>query len=264
MTDAELTFLKDYRAPEFLVPRVELTFAIRSEATVVRARLRVEPQPHRAPGAGLRFSGEDLTLVSVAIDGAPLGFEGYTVDALGLTLNAPPDEPFDLDLTVEIDPAGNTRLMGLYRSSGVWCTQCEPEGFRRMVYFPDRPDVLSVYTVRIEADVAAAPVLLSNGNRIAAGALDNGRHYAVWHDPFPKPSYLFALVAGDLGHIEDGFITMSGRTIALGIYCEHGNEERCRYAMDALKRSMAWDETRFGREYDLDLFNVVAVSDFNF
>ena len=266
MTDptAEITYLKDYRAPDFAVPRTELTFDIRAEATVVKARLSVEPSPDRPEGAGFRLDGEALTLVSVGVDGVPLGFDGYSVDASGLTVLAPPDEPFVLDLVVEIDPASNTELMGLYRSSGVWCTQCEPEGFRRMVYFPDRPDVLSVYTVRIEADEKAAPVLLSNGNLIDSGQLSNGRHFAVWHDPFPKPSYLFALVAGDLGHISDSFTTVSGREIALGIYCEHGKEDKCLYAMDALKRAMAWDEKRFGREYDLDLFNIVAVSDFNF
>ena len=266
MTDpnADITYLKDYRAPDFLIPRTELTFDIRAEATVVRAKLAIEPAPHRPADTTLRLDGKALTLVSVGIDGAPLGFDGYRVDASGLTVLSPPDEPFTLDLVVEIDPAGNTELMGLYRSSGVWCTQCEPEGFRRMVYFLDRPDVLSVYTVRIEADEKSAPVLLSNGNLIDSGKLANDRHFAVWHDPFPKPSYLFALVAGDLGHISDSFTTVSGREIALGIYCEHGKEDRCIYAMDALKRSMAWDEKRFGREYDLDLFNIVAVSDFNF
>ena len=261
---AEITYLKDYRAPDFTIPRTDLSFDIRAEATVVKAKLSVVPNPDRPAGAPLRLDGKALTLVAVGINGGALGFEGYKVDAAGLTIPAPPDEPFSLELTVEIDPAGNTELMGLYRSSGTWCTQCEPEGFRRMTYFLDRPDVLSVYTVRIEADRQAAPVLLCNGNMIESGELPNGRHFAVWHDPFPKPSYLFALVAGDLGHIEDSFTTMSGREVALGIYCEHGKEEKCLYAMDSLKRSMAWDEKRFGREYDLDLFNIVAVPDFNF
>ena len=263
MTD-DLTFLKDYRAPDCRIPRIEITFDIRAEATIVKARLHVVPDPGREADAPLRLDGEDLRLVSVGVNGLQLGVEGYDVDASGLTLRTLPEEAFDLEITVEIDPANNTELMGLYRSSSMWCTQCEPEGFRRIIYYLDRPDVLSVYTVRIEADKQAAPVLLSNGNLIDSGELANGRHFAVWHDPFPKPSYLFALVAGDLGHISDSFTTMSGREIALGIYCEHGKEERCRYAMDALKRSMAWDEKRFGREYDLDLFNIVAVSDFNF
>ncbi len=261
---ADLTYLKDYRVPFFRIPRTELTFDLRAEATVVKARLFIEPTADRPENEKLRLDGKALTLVSVGINGASLGFEGYSVDSSGLTINTPPDEPFELDVTVEIDPAGNTELMGLYRSSGNWCTQCEPEGFRRMTYFLDRPDIQSVYTVRIEADRGVAPVLLSNGNMIESGELPNGRHFAVWHDPFPKPSYLFALVAGDLGHISDSFTTMSGREISLGIYCEHGKEGKCLYAMDSLKRAMAWDEKRFGREYDLDLFNVVAVSDFNF
>ncbi|KAJ0337556.1 hypothetical protein COL154_014298, partial [Colletotrichum chrysophilum] len=153
--------------------------------------------------------------------------------------------------------------MGIYRSSRVYCTQCEAEGFRRITYFLDRPDILSVYTVRIEAKREEAPLLLSNGNPVESGDLPDGRHFAVWHDPFPKPSYLFALVAGDLGKVSDRFTTMSGRGVDLGIHVEHGKEPLAAYAMDALKRSMKWDEEVFGREYDLDVFNIVAVSDFN-
>ncbi len=264
MTDADLTYLKDYSAPEFIIPRTELSFELRDEATIVRARLFVEPAAVRKADSKLRLDGRSLRLISVGIGGLPLGAEFYSVDSSGLTLHEPPEDAFELDIVTEIDPAGNTELMGLYRSSGIWCTQCEPEGFRRITYFLDRPDVLSVYTVRIEADAKAAPVLLANGNLTESDELAGGRHFAVWHDPFPKPSYLFALVAGDLGHIEDNFTTASGREVALGIYCEHGKEEKCLYAMDALKRSMAWDEKRFGREYDLNLFNIVAVSDFNF
>ncbi|HEY4143141.1 MAG TPA: aminopeptidase N, partial [Pseudolabrys sp.] len=154
-------------------------------------------------------------------------------------------------------------LSGLYRSSGTYCTQCEAEGFRRITYFLDRPDVMAVYTTRIEADKAEAPVLLANGNLVESGDMPNGRHFAVWHDPHPKPAYLFAMVGGNLGHVEDKFITMSGREVALRIYVEPGKESRCGYAMEALKRSMRWDETAFGREYDLDIFMIVAVSDFN-
>ena len=161
-----------------------------------------------------------------------------------------------------IRPA-NTQLLGLYRSSGTYCTQCEAEGFRRITYFPDRPDVMAVYTTRIEADKAEAPVLLANGNLRDSGDLPGGRHFAVWHDPFPKPSYLFALVGGELGCVEDSFVTMSGREVALRIYVEPGKEDRCGYAMDSLKRAMRWDEEAFGREYDLDVFMIVAVSDFN-
>ena len=163
-----------------------------------------------------------------------------------------------------VDPSANTQLMGLYRSGAIYCTQCEAEGFRRITYFPDRPDVMAVYTTRIEADKAEAPVLLANGNLVASGDLPGtGRHFAVWHDPFPKPSYLFALVGGKLACVEDRFRTMSGRDVALRIYVEPGKEARCAYAMDSLKRSMRWDEEAFGREYDLDIFMIVAVSDFN-
>ena len=160
----------------------------------------------------------------------------------------------------EIAPAANTALEGLYQSGGMFCTQCEPEGFRRITWFLDRPDNLSVFTVRIEAAKEQYPVLLSNGNRLEAGDLPGGRHFALWHDPFPKPSYLFALVAGDLGSIHDRFTTMSGREVALAIYVEHGNEPRATYAMGALKRAMTWDEEAYGREYDLDIFMIVAVS----
>ncbi|MDB5474290.1 MAG: pepN, partial [Devosia sp.] len=165
---------------------------------------------------------------------------------------------------VVLRPEGNTRLMGLYRSSGTWCTQCEPEGFRRITYYLDRPDNLAVFKVRMTAPIESAPVLLANGNLVEKGDAGAGLHYAVWEDPFPKPAYLFALVAGDLGSISDSFTTASGRKVALAIYCTHGKEQQCLWAMDSLKRSMAWDEKRFGREYDLDIFNIVAVSDFNF
>ena len=169
-----------------------------------------------------------------------------------------------LETEVTVHPEKNLKLMGFYRSSGTWCTQCEPEGFRRITYFLDRPDNLAVFQVKMIADKALAPVLLANGNLIDSGDFDGGKHYAVWADPFPKPSYLFAMVAGDLGSIHDSFTTASGRKVALGIYCAHGKEDECLWAMDSLKRSMAWDERRFGREYDLDIFNIVAVSDFNF
>ena len=167
-------------------------------------------------------------------------------------------------IETRLDPAANTKLMGLYRSGSAYCTQCEAEGFRRITYFLDRPDVLSTYRVRLEADRTEAPVLLSNGNLEAAGKVEtSGRHFAVWSDPHRKPCYLFALVAGDLGSITDSFVTASGRNVALAIHVEHGREARAAYAMDALKRSMAWDERTYGREYDLDVFNIVAVSDFN-
>ncbi len=217
-----------------------------------------------APGTPLVLDGDELKLSSIAIDGAPLKLLDYAADEQGLTVFEPPLRRFVLETEVSIQPQGNTKLMGLYRSSGTWCTQCEPEGFRRITYFLDRPDNLATYKVRITAPRDLAPVLLANGNLVERGEAGDGQHYAVWEDPFPKPSYLFALVAGDLGSITDSFTTASGRKVALAIYCTHGKEEQCHWAMDSLKRSMAWDETRFGREYDLDIFNIVAVSDFNF
>ena len=184
----------------------------------------------------------------------------------GATLTIPrvPAHPFTLEIVTLCDPEANKALSGLYRSRGTYCTQCEAEGFRRITYFLDRPDVLAVYTVRIEADRSEHPVLLANGNPVAQGDVaGTGRHYAVWHDPFPKPSYLFALVGGDLACVPDSFTTASGRKVELDIYVEPGKEDRCAWAMDSLKRSMRWDEERFGREYDLDVFNIVAVCDFN-
>jgi aminopeptidase N len=199
----------------------------------------------------------------VLVDGKPLAEAAYAATPDRLTIAQPPQGPFTLTVETIVDPSANTQLMGLYRSSNTYCTQCEAEGFRRITYFPDRPDVMAIYTTRIEADKAQAPVLLANGNLVESGDLPAGRHYAVWHDPFPKPSYLFALVGGTLACVEDEFVTMSGRKVVLRIYVEPGKEDRCGYAMDALKRSMRWDEEAFGREYDLDIFMIVAVSDFN-
>ncbi len=256
--------LADYRPPNHLVDTVELDIRLEPERTQVKARLSLRPNPEGRPGAALVLDGEDLEILAVMLDGIPLPRSEYVVSDRGLTIAAVPERPFTLETTVLVDPSANTRLMGLYRSNGVYCTQCEAEGFRRITFFPDRPDVLAVYTTRIEARKSDAPVLLGNGNRVAAGEIaDSDRHFAVWHDPFPKPSYLFALVGGDLGHIDDDFRTKSGRDVKLGIYVEKGKEERATYAMDALKRSMRWDEEAFGREYDLDVFNIVAVSDFN-
>jgi aminopeptidase N len=248
--------LADYRAPEFHIKTVHLDFALEPSATRVTAKLVIERKHGDGP---LILNGEAQKLLSVTLDGTA---RDYLADDKHLTLTNVPDA-FTLEIVGEIDPAANTALEGLYQSAGMFCTQCEPEGFRRITYFLDRPDNLSVFTVRIEAAKDLYPVLLSNGNRTQAGDLDGGRHFAVWHDPFPKPSYLFALVAGDLGSITDRFVTMTGRTIDLAIYVEHGNEPRAHYAMDALKRSMAWDERAYGREYDLDIFMIVAVSAFN-
>jgi aminopeptidase N len=255
--------LEDYRVPEFLVDAVDLDISLDREATRVVATLAMRPHPAGQPDAALELDGDELELVSAALDGATLAPGAYKASPSGFALPDPPRRPFTLRLETRLNPAANTKLMGLYRSGSAYCTQCEAEGFRRIAYFPDRPDVLSTYRVRLEADKAEAPVLLANGNLESAGEMESGRHWAVWRDPFKKPCYLFAVVAGDLAHVADAFVTMSGRRVALAIYVEHGREERAAYAMDALKRAMAWDERAFGREYDLECFNIVAVSDFN-
>jgi aminopeptidase N len=252
--------LTDYRPPAYLIDTVELQFDLQPKATRVKAKLAVrranaEPEP-------LVLDGVRLKLLSVAIDGLALTAPDYTLTDEHLTIAAPP-AAFTLETEVEIDPEGNKALEGLYMSGGRFCTQCEAEGFRKITYFPDRPDVLSRFTVRMEAD-AGFRRLLSNGNLMEGGELPNGRHFAVWNDPFPKPCYLFALVAGELDVLEDSLVTMSGRTVELKIYVDPGQSDRAAYAMDSLKRSMKWDEEVFGREYDLDLFMIVAVRDFNF
>ena len=253
--------LKDYRPPDFKVSEIALDFRLEPGATRVTATMKIA----RAAGGAvpLVLDGEQLKLISLAIDGKPLPAGAYETDGEKLTIAAVP-ERFTLEVVTEISPATNTSLEGLYLSKGIFCTQCEAEGFRRITYFPDRPDVLAVYTTRIEADKASTPVLLSNGNLIDSGELPGGKHFAVWNDPFPKPCYLFALVAGDLGVLKDEFVTMSGRKVDLRIYVEHGNEPKAAYAMDSLKRAMKWDEEAYGREYDLDIFMIVAVSAFNF
>jgi aminopeptidase N len=252
--------LEDYRPPAFLIEEVRLDFALDPRATRVKARLAIRRDGrHDEP---LRLNGEGLRLIALAIDGRPLGATAYSIDEEWLTVFTVPDG-FTLESEVEIDPAANTALSGLYMSGGRFCTQCEAEGFRRITWFADRPDVLARFDVRIEAPREFRH-LLSNGNLTASGDLPDGRHFAAWHDPFPKPSYLFALVAGELGVLEDRFQTMSGREVALRIFVDPGMASRAAYAMDSLKRAMRWDETAFGREYDLDLFMIVAVRDFNF
>jgi len=255
--------LQDYRPPDWLVETVNLDVSLHPSETRVRASLQLKPNAAGGVPASVVLDGDGLNLVSLAIDGVPLPPEHYVATPDSLTISQAPPRPFRLDIETKVDPSANTQLSGLYRSSGTYCTQCEAEGFRRITYFPDRPDVMAVYTTRIEADKAEAPVLLSNGNLMGQGDLPGGRHFAVWHDPFPKPSYLFALVGGTLACVEDCFRTMSGRDVTLRIYVEPGKQDRCGYAMDALKRSMRWDEETFGREYDLDIFMIVAVSDFN-
>jgi aminopeptidase N len=256
--------LADYRPPDYLVDEVELRFALQPAATEVRARLTVRRNPAAAAGARpLVLDGQELELLGLALDGAALGSNRYQVDDDRLLVHDVP-AAFTLETTVRIRPDANTALEGLYVSNGVFCTQCEPEGFRKITYFPDRPDVMARYRVRIEADPAAYPVLLANGNLIESGPLADGRHFALWEDPFPKPSYLFALVAGRLARLEDSFTTRSGRAVTLEIYTEPREIDKCAHAMASLKKAMRWDEDRFGLEYDLDRFMIVAVSDFNF
>ena len=256
--------LEDYRPTDYLISTVSLDIRLDPRDTCVIANMAIERRANVPPSTALTLAGDELDLISVEIDGVVVRPDDFRASPDELTLLSPPTTPFTLTITTSLAPEANTKLMGLYLSSGNYCTQCEAEGFRRITYFLDRPDVLAIYTPRIEAEKTTAPYLLANGNLIRSGDVDGtSRHYAVWHDPFPKPSYLFALVAGDLARVTDQFVTMSGRTVALEIYVERGLETRADYAMDCLKRSMAWDETAFGREYDLDIFMIVAVSDFN-
>jgi aminopeptidase N len=255
--------LQDYRPPDWLIETVDLDVSLHPIATTVRAKLKIRPNSTGTP-APLVLDGEDLKLRSLAIDGKLLAAENFVAAPDRLTIAQVPNRPFELAIETVVDPIGNTQLMGLYRAGATYCTQCEAEGFRRITYFLDRPDVMAVYTTRIEAEKSEAGVLLSNGNLVDCGEVPGtSRHFAVWHDPFPKPSYLFALVGGNLACVEDSFTTMSGHKVKLAIYVEPGKETRCLYAMESLKRAMRWDETAFGREYDLDIFMIVAVSAFN-
>ncbi len=249
--------LADYRPPAWVAETVSLTFTLAPAGTRVRAEIRFVPGPEPLEPRDLRLDGRNLRLVSAAIDGVALSENARTVDAEGLTVAAEhlPAGGFTWEAVTEIDPEANTALEGLYMSRGMYCTQCEAQGFRKITFYPDRPDVMATFRVRIEG---TPPVLLSNGNLVASG---DG--WAEWEDPFRKPSYLFALVAGDLVAVEDHFVTRSGRNVLLQIWVRAGDEARCGYAMDALKRSMAWDEEAYGREYDLDRFMIVAVDDFN-
>ena len=260
---AQAIRLVDYRPPNFLIDTVHITAKLDGDKTRVIADIAIRPNPQGDNGAPLMLDGDALKLVALKLNGIALPADSYTVSPQGLTLAQTPPGPFTLTIETALDPSANSKLMGLYRSSGVYCTQCEAEGFRRITYFLDRPDVMSVYTTRIEADKAEAPILLGNGNLVEQGDLPDGRHFAVWHDPHPKPAYLFALVGGQLDRVGGTFVTRSGRTVELGIFVEPGKADRAHYALDALKRSMQWDEEAFGCEYDLDVFNIVAVADFN-
>ncbi|ANK71832.1 MULTISPECIES: aminopeptidase N [Ensifer] len=260
----QIIHLEDYRPTDFVLERVDLTFELDPKETKVEARLIFHRREGVDSAAPLVLDGDELTMTGLLLDQEELATTLYDVAEDTLTIRGLPETaPFEITITTLLSPETNTQLMGLYRTNGVYSTQCEAEGFRRITYFPDRPDVLAVYTVNIIADKASSPLLLSNGNYLGGADMGDGRHFAAWFDPHPKPSYLFALVAGDLGVVEDTFTTMSGRDVALKIYVEHGKEPRASYAMDALKRSMKWDEEAFGREYDLDIFMIVAVSDFN-
>jgi len=257
-------FRKDYKEPDYWVRNVDLLIQIRDQQTTVTGKLKAERRQGAKESATLRLDAEDVEVVSVSLNGKPLSSSDYHFpekDVLEITCSLP--DKFELETVVKIKPEDNTQLSGLYKSSSMYCTQCEAEGFRRITPMLDRPDVMARYTVRIEADKKSCPVLLSNGNLVTKGDLGEGRHFAEWEDPFPKPSYLFAVVAGDLGSIKDSFTTKSGRKVALEIFSEHANVDQLDWAMQSLKDSMKWDEERFGLEYDLDVYNIVAVNDFN-
>ena len=256
-------YRKDYTPPSHLVDSVELRFELGEELTLVHSRLTMRRNPEAVPGASpLVLDGHRFLLRSLSLDGVKLGPENYHADTESLTIPAVPGT-FVLEAQTELCPQDNTYLEGLYRSEGMFCTQCEAEGFRSITYFPDRPDILAAFTTTIVADPQRYPLLLSNGNLTAQGLLPDGRHFATWVDPFRKPSYLFALVAGNLACRKGSFVTRSGREIALHVYVQGKNIGKCDHALRSLQKAMRWDEVTFGREYDLDLYMIVAVDDFN-
>lgn len=256
-------YLKDYQPPAYWIDQTELDFELYEDHSLITSRLHMHRNEELGGKAELKLHGQALELLEVAIDGRALTRQEFTVSPGALMIPSVP-EKFVLHCKTRIHPQDNTSLEGLYKSRTMFCTQCEAEGFRKITYYLDRPDVMSVFTVRIDAELARYPVLLSNGNQIEAAADSHGdRHSVTWHDPFPKPAYLFALVAGELSYIEDQFQTCSGRDVCLRVYTEEKDIDKCDHAMQSLKRSMRWDEERFGREYDLELFNIVAVDDFN-
>ncbi len=256
-------YLKDYIPPPYLIDSVSLHFDLDEAATLVRARLmmRRNPATEAEPDA-LILDGEQLQLESIKLNGSLLDSQAYKQDSESLTIHHVPSR-FELEIVTRIKPQENTSLEGLYKSSGNFCTQCEAEGFRKITYFLDRPDVMAVYTTTLVADKDRYPVLLSNGNLVDSGELDKNRHFATWKDPYPKPSYLFALVAGRLVYQEDVFHTRSGRAVTLRVYVQAHNRDKCDHAMASLKKAMQWDEKTFGLEYDLDMYMIVAVDDFN-
>ncbi len=254
-------YLKDYQAPDFNIVRTDLVFDLYEDYAQVAARLAIE-KVQKGSNKALTLHGSELELISLAIDDKPLAADEYRIDDESLTIFTVPDN-FQLLTRTRIKPQENTSLDGLYKSQKMFCTQCEAEGFRKITYYLDRPDVLSEFTTKIIADKARYPVLLSNGNKIAEGQEGSARHWVQWHDPFKKPSYLFALVAGELVNVDDAFTSMSGREILLRIFVEDKDKDKCDHAMSALKKAMKWDEEVYGREYDLDIFMIVAVDDFN-
>ena len=256
-------YLKDYQPPTFLVESIKLQFTLHQERTLVTNTMQFKRAPETSTAMPLRLDGRRMELLKVTLDDKLLDSDQYSVDPEGLVIEHPPTK-FTLEIVTAINPKNNTSLEGLYASGSMFCTQCEAHGFSRITYFPDRPDILTYFTTTIEACLKEFPVLLGNGNLIEKGTLPDDRHFAVWQDPFRKPAYLFALVAGQLTTLKDSFITASGREIAIHFHVEDQNREKCAHAIAALKKSMRWDEEEYGREYDLDLYQVVAVNDFNF
>ncbi|MCE5993596.1 aminopeptidase N [Pseudomonas sp. KCA11] len=259
----QVIYLKDYQAPDYLIDETHLTFELFEDHTLVHAQLVMRRNPARGAGLPpLELDGQQLELLRASLDDQELQPGEYQLDADSLTVQ-PKAERFTLDTSVKIHPESNTALEGLYKSGKMFCTQCEAEGFRKITYYLDRPDVMSTFTTTVIAEQHRYPVLLSNGNPIGSGPAEDGRHWATWEDPFMKPAYLFALVAGDLWCVEDSFTRQSGRDVTLRIYVEPENIDKCDHAMVSLKKSMRWDEEVYGREYDLDIFMIVAVNDFN-
>ena len=259
-------FRVDYKPAQYLIDEIHLCIKLSESKTSVYSQLNVRKNPEWQESdnvsPGLTLDGTNLKLLDLKLDGVSLPRSGFSLNDKQLTITELPDK-FTLDIVNEINPEKNTSLQGLYTSGDKFCTQCEAEGFRNITYYLDRPDVMAVFTTRIEADKEKYPYLLSNGNLVESGDLDNGRHFNVWHDPFPKPSYLFALVAGDFDLLQDSFTTASGRDVDLEIYVDKGKLNQCHHAMESLKKAMKWDEDVYGLEYDLDIYMIVAVSDFN-
>jgi aminopeptidase N len=260
---AQAIYLKDYKSANFCIDETRLNFDLSEAVTTVNARLIMRRNPAGEKDATLHLDGCELELLRLAVNGRELKENEYRIVGDKLHIVAALPDAFELESTVKINPQLNKSLEGLYKSRTMFCTQCEAEGFRKITYYLDRPDVMSMFTVTIAGDKLRYPVLLSNGNLIDSGETGDGRHWATWRDPFKKPCYLFALVAGNLPFVEDAFVTHSGRNILLRIYVEEKDLTKCDHAMLSLKRAMAWDEKVYGREYDLDIYMIVAVDDFN-